>query len=42
LDAGERLAGPVIIESSFTTVVVEPGAAVERSAAGNLIIYPSA
>ena len=39
--AGERLTGPAIVESSFTTVVIEPGAAVERSAAGNLIIDPS-
>ena len=41
MEAGERLAGPAIVESSFTTVVIEPGASVERSAAGNLIIDPS-
>lgn len=41
LATGEHLSGPVIVESSFTTVVIEPGAAVERSAAGNLIIDPS-
>ena len=34
----QRLEGPIIIESSFTTVVVGPGAAVERSGDGNLII----
>jgi len=37
---GERLAGPAVVESSFTTIVIEPGAAVQRSAAGNLIIEP--
>jgi N-methylhydantoinase A len=40
LAPGERLAGPAIIESSFTTVVVDPGASVERTAAGNLSIAP--
>ena len=38
MQAGERLEGPAIIESSFTTVVVGPGAAVERTAGGNLMI----
>ena len=38
----QLLVGPVIIESSFTTVVVGPGASVERTAAGNLTLNPNA
>lgn len=37
---GERVAGPAIIESSFTTVVVNPGAVAERRPSGNLSIDP--
>jgi N-methylhydantoinase A len=39
LDAG-RVEGPAIIESPFTTVVVDPGAATERSPSGGLIVMP--
>ena len=35
---GERVEGPAIVESSFTTVVIDPGASVVHSAAGNLIV----
>ena len=37
---GEILAGPAIIESPFTTVVVDPGATAERRASGSLSIDP--
>jgi N-methylhydantoinase A len=36
----EALAGPAIIESSFTTVVLDPGATARRSASGSLVITP--
>ena len=42
IDRGLIVEGPAIIESSFTTVVVEPGAAVERRASGSLMITPPA
>ena len=42
LEAGETLAGPAIIESSFTTVVVYPGAAATATASGGLAIEPMA
>ncbi|MFV3131612.1 hydantoinase/oxoprolinase family protein [Niveispirillum sp. KHB5.9] len=32
--------GPAIIESPFTTIVVDPGASVFRSAHGNIVIHP--
>ena len=35
---GEALAGPAIIESGFTTVVVEPGALARRTGAANIVI----
>ncbi len=37
---GETVAGPAIIESSFTTVVVNPGAIAERRPSGSLSIDP--
>lgn len=37
---GEKVAGPAIIESSFTTVVVNPGAIAERRPSGSLSIDP--
>ena len=40
LATGERVAGPAIIESPVTTVVVDPGALVERSPNGSLLIRP--
>ena len=39
--AGERIAGPAIIESSFTTVVVDPGAVAERRPSGSLSLDPA-
>jgi N-methylhydantoinase A len=39
---GEKLAGPAIVESAFTTVVVDPGATAERRASGSLSIDPGA
>jgi N-methylhydantoinase A len=40
LRVGEKVAGPAIIESPFTTVVVDPGATAERRASGSLSIDP--
>lgn len=37
---GEQIVGPAIIESSFTTVVMNPGATAERRASGSLSIDP--
>ncbi len=42
LQVGEKLAGPAIVESPFTTVVVDPGATAERRASGSLSIDPGA
>jgi N-methylhydantoinase A len=39
---GERLSGPAIIESPFTSVVVDPGAVGERRPSGSLSIVPGA
>ncbi len=39
---GETLAGPAIVESPFTTVVIDPGATAERRASGSLSIDPGA
>ena len=36
----EVLEGPAIVESPFTTVVINPGASVRRSASGALVIVP--
>jgi N-methylhydantoinase A len=33
---GERLKGPAVVESSFTTVVVDPGATASRTEGGGL------
>lgn len=40
LSVDEDVAGPVIVESSFTTVVVGPGASVTRRPSGSLAIVP--
>ena len=40
LQPGEKLIGPAIIESPVTTVVVDPGASVERTPLGSLLIAP--
>ena len=37
---GEIVEGPAIIESSFTTVVIDPGAEAERRPSGSLLITP--
>ena len=36
MKSGESLAGPAIVELSFTTVVIDPGATAERSEGGGL------
>jgi N-methylhydantoinase A len=36
----EALAGPAIVESSFTTVVLDPGATARRASSGSLVITP--
>ncbi|MFA4927988.1 MAG: hydantoinase/oxoprolinase family protein [Patulibacter sp.] len=41
LKPGTRIAGPVIVESPVTSVIVEPGGHVERSASGSLLVTPS-
>jgi N-methylhydantoinase A len=42
LAVGERLAGPVLIESPVTTVVVDERAVVERAPSGSLLLEPLA
>jgi N-methylhydantoinase A len=39
---GAQFAGPAIVESSFTTIVLNPGARAERTASGSLAIEPGA
>jgi N-methylhydantoinase A len=34
----EIIAGPAIVESNFTTIVIDPGAVAERTASGSLLI----
>jgi N-methylhydantoinase A len=34
----ETIAGPAIVESNFTTIVIDPGAVAERTASGSLLI----
>lgn len=41
LPVGVPVAGPAIVESPVTTVIVEPGGRVERSASGSLIVTRS-
>jgi N-methylhydantoinase A len=36
----ERIEGPAIVESSFTTIVLNPGASAVRAASGSLVIAP--
>jgi N-methylhydantoinase A len=40
LAVGERVQGPALIESSFTTVVLPPGAHAQRRHSGSLAIEP--
>ena len=37
---GQKITGPAIIESPFTTVVIDPGASVIRKESGSLVITP--
>jgi N-methylhydantoinase A len=38
MKVGERISGPLIIESPFTTVVIDPGASCRLSEAGSLLV----
>lgn len=38
LDEGAVLHGPLVVESDFTSIVVDPGATARRDASGNLVI----
>jgi N-methylhydantoinase A len=40
MEAGATVEGPAIIESAFTTVVVDPGATAVRTDRGTLVITP--
>jgi N-methylhydantoinase A len=40
LEPGEVVAGPVVVESPVTTVVVPPGATIQRLASGSLLLHP--
>ncbi|HTZ87088.1 MAG TPA: hydantoinase/oxoprolinase family protein [Solirubrobacteraceae bacterium] len=40
MSSGAQFAGPAIVESSFTTIVLNPGASAERTASGSLAIMP--
>jgi N-methylhydantoinase A len=39
---GAQFAGPAVVESSFTTIVLNPGASAERTASGSLAIVAGA
>jgi N-methylhydantoinase A len=39
---GEKLQGPAIVESTFTSIVLDPGAIAERRTSGSLSITPDA
>jgi N-methylhydantoinase A len=39
---GRQVKGPAIVESGFTTVVVDPGATVARTPSGSLLLRPQA
>lgn len=40
IDPGSPAQGPAIIESAFTTIVVDPGARFHRSDSGSIVIHP--
>ena len=40
LAPGAPIVGPAVVESSFTTIVLNPGATAERAPSGSLIILP--
>ena len=42
MPVAEVVHGPAIVESSFTTVVVDPGATATRSSSGSLVLAPRA
>jgi N-methylhydantoinase A len=42
MQVGEVILGPAIIESSFTTVVVDPGASASRRSSGSLVLATGA
>ena len=42
MSVGTQIEGPAIVESSFTTIVLNPGAHAERASSGSLVIVPDA
>jgi len=40
LPAGQAVSGPAIVESDFTTVMIDPDATATRLASGSLLIEP--
>jgi N-methylhydantoinase A len=42
LATGKQLKGPAIVESPFTSIVIEPGATFSRTASANLVLKPKA
>jgi N-methylhydantoinase A len=40
LRAGNRLVGPAIVESPFTSIVIDPAVAYHRTTGGNLVLEP--
>ena len=38
---GEQFAGPAVIESPFTTVVVDPGCVGKKTSSGSILLLPS-
>jgi N-methylhydantoinase A len=40
LRPGERIHGPALIESSTTTIVIDPDASCEAAASGSVVIHP--
>lgn len=41
LERGATVAGPAIVESPFTTIVVDPGATLTRAGSGSLLLRPA-
>jgi N-methylhydantoinase A len=42
LAIGKQVKGPAIVESPFTSVVIEPGATFSRTKSSNLVLKPRA
>ncbi|PKP72194.1 MAG: 5-oxoprolinase [Alphaproteobacteria bacterium HGW-Alphaproteobacteria-5] len=40
MEAGDQRQGPAIVESAFTTIVIDPDARFHRSEAGSIVIHP--